>query len=486
MRRTGFNSKLYRCLIGIALLCLVTPSSAAPEEDLVESLPGMSWSPNFKHYSGYLDTAGTRHLHYWFVESSSNPKTDPVVLWMNGGPGCSSLDGMLSEHGPFHAEKDGSIKPNPFAWNQVANMVYLEAPAGVGFSYADNRNYTTDDDQVANDNHLAMRAFFKKFPEYASHDFYISGESYGGVYVPTLASSILDDPSINLKGFIVGNGLSSDKLNTNSIIYFAYYHGLIGETSWSALLSACCSVGVANCDFYTGAMNSQKCNNELGEIQNLVWGAGINVYNMYADCPGGVGTTYYSTERNAFVTSRYLYPFSSMKRNNENEDAVLRFINPENLKSDPPCTDSSAMRNWLNSEAVKKALHISPKAQDWDICSGVVGAHYKRVYDNMEAQYQKALNHKLRVMVYNGDIDMACNFLGDEWFVDSLHADTTKSRSMWYYQDENDSKQVAGFFKAFDHLTYVTIRGAGHMVPSDKPRPALKMFINFVQNQPMA
>lgn len=74
-----------------------------------------------------------------------------------------------------------------------------------------------------------MKNFFQKFPEYKKNDFYISGESYGGIYVPTLSVRVVDDVDINFKGFIVGNGLSDDDMNTNSVIYFAYYHGLIGE-----------------------------------------------------------------------------------------------------------------------------------------------------------------------------------------------------------------------------------------------------------------
>lgn len=108
-------------------------------------------------------------------------------------------------------------------------MIYLEAPAGVGFSYSQDKNYTTDDDQVALDNHMALKNFFLKFPEYAKNDFYITGESYGGIYVPTLSARVVDDTAINFKGFVVGNGLSDDEMNSDSLVYFAYYHGLIGD-----------------------------------------------------------------------------------------------------------------------------------------------------------------------------------------------------------------------------------------------------------------
>jgi len=465
-------------------VCLMTAISyAAPSEDLVVDLPGLSWKPSFKHYSGYLDTARTRHLHYWFVESSSNPRTDPVVLWMNGGPGCSSMDGMLTEHGPFRINDDGqTLDPNPFAWNQVANMIYLEAPAGVGFSYSDDRNYTTDDNEVAFNNHLALKEFFKKFPEYQSHDFYITGESYGGIYVPTLASLTMDDPDINLKGFAVGNGLSSDNKNENSAIYFAYYHGLIGDRRWNELVQNCCPGSTNPCDFVSATKESNQCFEWLSEIQQQIWGSGgLNVYNLYGECAGGVqaNSLRFTPEREAVTTSRFLYPFSSIKTKESN----LKWS--PNLRSSPPCTDADPMSSWLNSPSVRKALHIHDQAQRWDICSSIVGAGYHRVYTDMTAQYHKAISKGLRVLVYNGDVDMACNFLGDEWFVSSLHPEGEKERKTWYYQAEDKTKQVAGWFKDYKQITLATIRGAGHMVPTDKPRPAFKMFVSFIQDQPL-
>jgi len=478
------------CLLKLSVLVyMIVSFNAAPTEDLITDLPGLSWKPSFKQYSGYLDTARTRHLHYWFVESSSNPKTDPVVLWMNGGPGCSSLDGMLTEHGPFRIQDDGkTLLPNPFAWNQVANMIYLEAPAGVGFSYSDDRNYTTDDNEVAMNNHLALKEFFKKFPEYQSHDFYISGESYGGIYVPTLASVTMDDPDINLKGFVVGNGLSSDNKNENSAVYFAYYHGLVGEEKWDQLVKNCCPGDTNPCDFVSAANGNSQCFEWLSEIQAQIWGGGgLNVYNLYGECAGGVQShsLVYNSEKDKLITSRFLYPFSSMKTKDSNVESMVNLLSAPHLKSSPPCVDSAGMATWLNTPAVKAALHIADMAQPWDICSSIVGAGYHRVYSDMTAQYQKAISKKLRVLVYNGDVDMACNFLGDEWFVNSLHPEGEKERKTWYYKAEDNTKQVAGWFKDFKQITFATIRGAGHMVPTDKPRPALKMFVSFIQNQPL-
>ncbi|EEC19639.1 serine carboxypeptidase, putative [Ixodes scapularis] len=124
--------------------------------DEVWQLPGLAKQTSFRHYSGYLRVGGSRLLHYWYVESERSPETDPVVLWMNGGPGCSSLLGLMTELGPFHMASDGlNLTMNPYSWNKVANVIFLEAPAGVGFSYDPSGDYHTNDDQTADDNYLA-------------------------------------------------------------------------------------------------------------------------------------------------------------------------------------------------------------------------------------------------------------------------------------------------------------------------------------------
>ena len=113
-----------------------------------------------------MNITSTKALHYWFVESESNPDSDPVVLWLNGGPGCSSMEGFMAEHGPFHLNDNLTLSMNPHAWNKKANMIYLEAPVGVGFSVgsaADKAVIT--DDSTATDNRDALVKFFTdKFP----------------------------------------------------------------------------------------------------------------------------------------------------------------------------------------------------------------------------------------------------------------------------------------------------------------------------------
>uniref|UniRef100_A0A2I3S5W7 Carboxypeptidase n=1 Tax=Pan troglodytes TaxID=9598 RepID=A0A2I3S5W7_PANTR len=272
----------------LLLLLLVSWASrgeAAPDQDEIQRLPGLAKQPSFRQYSGYLKGSGSKHLHYWFVESQKDPENSPVVLWLNGGPGCSSLDGLLTEHGPFLVQPDGvTLEYNPYSWNLIANVLYLESPAGVGFSYSDDKFYATNDTEVAQSNFEALQDFFRLFPEYKNNKLFLTGESYAGIYIPTLAVLVMQDPSMNLQGLAVGNGLSSYEQNDNSLVYFAYYHGLLGNRLWSSLQTHCCSQN--KCNFYDN--KDPECVTNLQEVARIVGNSGLNIYNLYAPCAGGV------------------------------------------------------------------------------------------------------------------------------------------------------------------------------------------------------
>ena len=173
----------------LATVLLLGSILTYPTEDLVDML-----IPNYTNhdwYSGMLHFDETS-LHYVFFNSQRDPNKDPVVLWLNGGPGCSSLIGMVYENGPFtFKEGTANFQINPHAWNKKANLLYISSPAGVGFSSNTANNYTHDDGTVAQDNYRALVVFFAKFPNLLKNDFYITGESYAGIYVPYLADLIL-------------------------------------------------------------------------------------------------------------------------------------------------------------------------------------------------------------------------------------------------------------------------------------------------------
>ena len=118
-------------------------------------------------YSGYLKTKieGNELFYVYMPSQSGKQKTDPTVLWLNGGPGCSSLFGMLGEIGPVTADNyAGNFTKNPYSWNLNANLFFIEQPAGVGFSKASDPKFVWNDDITAENLLVAVKDFFSTYP----------------------------------------------------------------------------------------------------------------------------------------------------------------------------------------------------------------------------------------------------------------------------------------------------------------------------------
>ena len=179
--------------------------------DRIVSLPG---SPEFssRQYSGFLPISATKNIHYYYVESEINPVADSIIFWTNGGPGCSGLIGLFTELGPWRPQFDGTLARNPASWTSLASMVFLEQPAGVGYSTTtDPDELIFDDYKAARDNVLTIKEFFKRYPERAGNTMYLASESYGGHYIPQLTLALLADTDLskNFEGFLVGNPYTS-------------------------------------------------------------------------------------------------------------------------------------------------------------------------------------------------------------------------------------------------------------------------------------
>ncbi|CAI9091083.1 OLC1v1026008C1 [Oldenlandia corymbosa var. corymbosa] len=243
------------CLVLIFLLFGNSYSwyNEAQERDRIKSLPGQPANVDFQQYSGYVTVnkdAG-RALFYWFVESPASraPESRPLLLWLNGGPGCSSVAyGAAEEIGPFRIRPDGkTLFFNPYSWNKLANLLFLESPAGVGFSYSNTSGdlYTAGDQRTAEDSYTFLLEWFERFPQYKHREFYIVGESYAGHYVPQLSQIVYErnkgvaNPIINFKGFMVGNAVTDDYHDYIGTFEYWWTHGLISDSTYKLLRVAC-------------------------------------------------------------------------------------------------------------------------------------------------------------------------------------------------------------------------------------------------------
>ncbi|CAN1848109.1 Putative serine carboxypeptidase-like 23 [Linum perenne] len=155
------------------------------EEDRISELPGQP-KVKFKQYSGYVtvDEVAGRALFYWLTEvpASSHPSSKPLVVWLNGGPGCSSVAyGASEEVGPFRINNTASgLYLNKYSWNSVANILFLETPAGVGFSYSNHSSdlLDTGDIRTATDSLQFLLHWLDRFPRYKDRQLFLTGESY--------------------------------------------------------------------------------------------------------------------------------------------------------------------------------------------------------------------------------------------------------------------------------------------------------------------
>ncbi len=202
-------------------------------------IQGYPYDFNERVWSGFLSTSSAnRKLHYLFVESASKSSNTPVILWLNGGPGCSSLIGFLQEIGPYYLQEGinyqpgDKLTPNPHSWHKIAHLLFIESPAGVGYSINNETNFNHTDLTTLLDNTNALIDFYAKFPEYKSNGLWLAGESYAGKYIPDLALQIdnrnaMGDTKINLKGIMVGNGVMSfidNQLQRTAIDYMIDHH----------------------------------------------------------------------------------------------------------------------------------------------------------------------------------------------------------------------------------------------------------------------
>ncbi|KAK4590061.1 hypothetical protein RGQ29_020577 [Quercus rubra] len=429
--------------------------------DLVTDLPGQP-NVNFKHYAGYVSVNETkgRALYYWFYEATTQADERPLVLWLNGGPGCSSVGyGATQEIGPFLLDTHGNgLKYNPYSWNTKANILFLESPVGVGFSYS---NTTSDyinlgDEFTANDAYIFLHKWFLKFPSYRTHTFYIAGESYAGKYVPELAELIHDknkDPFlyIDLKGILLGNPETSDAEDWRGIVDYAWSHAVISDETHKIIKSSC--------DFNVNdTWSNNDCSEAIDEV--LKQYKEIDIYSLYTSvCTG-----------------------NSADSDNKSMQVMMKRTStmmPRIMGGYDPCLDEYA-KTFYNRPDVQKALHVSDGHQlkNWSICNMNIFDKWSDSKPSVLPIYKKLITTGLRIWVYSGDTDGRVPVLSTRYSLSALGLPITKAWRPWYHQ-----KEVSGWFQEYEGLTFATFRGAGHAVPCFKPSDSLAFFSAFLQGE---
>ncbi|KAF7138715.1 hypothetical protein RHSIM_Rhsim07G0231300 [Rhododendron simsii] len=366
------------------------------DADKIDFLPGQPQGVDFDQYAGYVavnQTAG-RALFYYFVESPNNSLTNPLVLWLNGGPGCSSLGyGAMEELGPFRVNSDGkTLFRNEYSWNN------------------------------------------ERFPRYKSRDFYITGESYAGHYVPQLAYTILSNNKItnqtviNLKGIAIGNPYIDDSTTGKGIYDYYWTHALISDETHAGI--------TRHCDFVSGNF-SRTC--KLYRNQAFVEHGKLDLYDIYAPlCNSSAPKTPSAGSVNNF----------------------------------DPCSNIY-VASYLNLPEVQKALHT--RNTTWSPCSNVGWTDRP---STILPTIKQLIESGLRLWVYSGDNDGRIPVTASRYSINTLKLAVKNVWRAWY---SNSDQDVGGYVVEYEGLVLTTVRGAGHHVPSNQPDRSLTMISSFLR-----
>ncbi|KAH1087998.1 hypothetical protein GYH30_019188 [Glycine max] len=406
-----------------------SPSASKPTPSFPkEALPT-------KH--GYLPISptSTSSIFYAFYEAQNSTlplSQTPLLIWLQGGPGCSSMIGNLYELGPWRITESLTLQRNLGAWNRVFGLLFLDSPIGTGFSVASTtQEIPTDQIGVAKHLFAAITRFVQLDPLFKHRPVYITGESYAGKYVPAIGYYILEKNAnlkiserVNLAGVAIGDGLTDPETQVVSHAVNAYYVGLINQRQKDGLekaqLEAVRLAQMGNWSKATGARNKV-----LNMLQNMT----------------GLATLYDYTRKAPYE-----------------DDLVEQF---------------------LNIAEVKKALGVN-ESFVYELCSDVVG-------DVLHADVMKSVKYMVeyllgrsRVLLYQGQHDLRDGVVQTEvwvktmkWegIVDFLNAE----RKIWKVNGE-----LAGYVQNWKSLTNVVVLGAGHLLPTDQPVNSQAMIEDWV------
>ncbi|KAH6771125.1 serine carboxypeptidase-like 45 [Perilla frutescens var. hirtella] len=434
--------------------------------DRISQLPGQP-QVSFQHYSGYVSVDHKeererqieRALFYYFVEAETDPASKPLVLWLNGGPGCSSLGvGAFSENGPFRPSGNGLVK-NEYSWNREANILYLESPIGVGFSYASNSSsYEGVNDKItALDNLVFLQNWFLKFPQYKDRNLYITGESYAGHYIPQLAELMLQfnkkQKIFNLRGIALGNPVLEFATDFNSRAEFFWSHGLISDTTYAMFTSRC------NYSRYVSEYYRDSLSPICSKVMSLV-----------------------TTETSKFV-DKYDVTLDVCISSVLSQSKLLA---PQQVtETIDVCVEDETV-NYLNRKDVQKALHARLVGLNrWLVCSNILDYELLDLEIPTINVVGRIIEAGIPVLVYSGDQDSVIPLTGSRKLVHRL-ARLLKLRTTTPYRVWFAGMQVGGWTQVYGNiLSFATIRGASHEAPFSQPERSLVLFKAFLQGMPL-
>ncbi|KAI0047671.1 serine carboxypeptidase [Auriscalpium vulgare] len=411
-----------------------------------------------KAYTGYIDI-DAKHLFFYFFESRSDPDKDDVIFWTNGGPGCSSSLGLFMELGPcrvtnategtkFHAE----------AWNSNANVFFVDQPVDVGFSYSEHGATVSTTEQAAEDIAAFVVIFFEHFSSFKGRSFHMSGESYGGRYIPVFAAAVYDQNAllvangltpINLTSAIIGNGMTDAFSMVQS-----YYDMTCTPASVAPVLD------ISTCVRMKKALPRCKKWAKAACIDQF---DSMNCEAAQTFCASEITAPYFETGLNYYDISR-------------------------------PCEDRESLcypvtktiSTYLDRPDVRAALGVDPRVGAFASCSSLVNGAFNAGGDILHPTVDHVaglLERGVRVLIYVGTYDWICNWVGNERWTLAMDWSGKDAFNGEPLRTWTVDGAVAGKTRSTKGLTFATVDAAGHMVPYDKPKESLALINRWLAQE---
>lgn len=436
----------------ISLFALLLTAALAGNHCLAQSL-------HYQEQWGYVDVRPAAHMFWWLYYE--NDPSRPLMLWLQGGPGASGTGfGNFQEIGPL----DVNLMPRQYTWLQAADLMFIDNPVGTGFSYvSDGTSYTHNVQEIAAD----LLSFFKQWigahSQYQNRPFFIFCESYGGkmtaVFAQTLYHAIQNgELSMNFRGIALGDSWIAPADYVNSWGPYLYAFSMLAEEGLNRT-----NAKAAQCQSLINQGQWSQATDCWGQMEDFIGQetGGVSWYNVLQTGPG----------------SSFAKMLNKAGKTKQNQVKRLYEAHIQPFQTD-------ALSNLMNGP-VRRKLGIIPPNVHWSMSSGRVfeyqaGDFMKPVYSTVD---WLLMNSNLSVTVYNGQLDLICDTMGTEQWLDRLY---WSDMPTWRLQDRNwffaaNPGQTSGFYKQWRKFQFFWILRAGHMVPLDNPSAALHMVQMIIQ-----
>lgn len=431
-----------------------------------ELVPGLSSGDSSlipEMYAGHIPLTnnedGIQYFFWKFEEKRNGNEDKPLVIWLNGGPGCSSMDGALAENGPIRIDDDGKATINEGSWFTRADTVYVDQPVNTGFSFATNpgpKKYDDDLDVITEHFMQFLDSYFQSFPEDIYKKLILAGESYAGQYIPFFADAILkrnaqleDEYSkYNLKALLIGNGWIDPNIQSLSYLPFAKEKNLIDESSpyFSNLLRA-----------------HENCQNVINSHD-----PDVPQKFSHSDCDAIIGLLLAYTKDTSPETPQ--------------GEVCLNVYDYTLRDSYPSCgmnwpKDVQTIPKFFSTPGVLEALNVQPEdVPRWRECDeGVLKSLTNPRSTPSIHLLPSILESGTDIILFNGDHDLICNTKGTLDTIANLSWGDQKGFTEeaeyydWVFNDVlNDSYEPAGYVVYENNMTFISVYNASHMVSNDK------------------